>query len=210
MKKEFFADILYNRQKRRSAIVLNSLLIVVIVGTASIFIVKKDIIFSLFFLMFAFVPMLTIPSAFKNFPVHGNPVLTVTDKEVLIMGMDIKLKDISSFKATICLQPLKTEKETVEMLEEIKDKKPPEDFDGDFDIYYFDENGKKKTVFSHVQNVVGAIEALIELGVKTYSLNYSCKKNVVKSTYDFKSDLANRRQAENAKVSKKSKTKQLI
>ena len=210
MNKEFFADILYNRQKRRSAILLNSLLIVVLLGTASIFIVQKDILFSLIFLMFMFIPMLTIPSAFKNFPVHDKPVLTVTDKEVVIMDMNIKLKDISSFKATICLQPLKTEKETVDMLEEIKDKKPPEDFDGDFDISYIDANGKKKTAFSHVKNVVGAIEALIELGVKSYSLNYSCKKNVVKSTYDFKTDLANRRQAENAKASKKSKTKQLI
>ncbi|MBQ3235527.1 MAG: hypothetical protein IJA97_05150 [Clostridia bacterium] len=210
MAKEFFADIEYNRQKRRSAIILNSLLIVLTVGTASIFIAKRDWVFSAFFLLFTIIPMLTIPSAYKNFPVHGKPVLTVTDKEVLVMDMALKLKDISSFKAIITLPPCKTELETVKMLEEFRDIRPDEAFDGDFDIYYYNEKGKKQTVFSHVKNVVGAIEALIELGVKNYSLVYSAKKNTVKSTFDFKSDMANRRQAEMSKAGKKSKTKQLI
>ena len=210
MTKEFFADILYNRQKRRSAIVLNSLLIVLTMGSASIFVAKQDWIFSIFFFAFSIIPMITIPSAFKNFPVHGKAVLTVTDKEVLVMGLTLKLKDISSFKATVTLPPCKSENETREMLEEFKSVKPHEDFDGDFDIFYFDEKGKKKIAYSHVKNVVGAIEALVELGVKNYSLIYSSKKQTVVSTYDFKSDIANRRQAEMNKLSKKGKNKQLL
>ncbi len=210
MIKEFFADILYNRQKRRNAIVLNSLLIVLTIGTASIFVARRDWVFSLFFFAFSLIPMITIPSAFKNFPVHGNAVLTVTDKDVSIMGMTIKLSEISSFKAIITLPPCKTEAETREMLEEFKAVKPHEDFDGDLDIFYFDAKGKKRTVYSHVKNVAGAIEALVELGVKKYSLTYSSKKQTVVSTFDFKSDIANRRQAEMAKSNKKGKVKQLI
>lgn len=210
MIKEFFADIEYNRQKRRSAIILNSLLIVVTWGTASIFIVKKDIIFSLFFLIFSFIPMITIPSAFKNFPVHGKAVLSVLEKEVVVMGLTLKLKDISSFRATITLPPCKTEKENIEILEEFKSQKPHEEFDGDFDIFYVDSKGKKQTAFSHVQNVAGAIEAMIDFGVKNYSLIYSAKKNTVKSTFDFKSDIANRRQAEMNQSNKKGKNKQLL
>ena len=210
MVKQFYADVEYNRQKRRSALMLNGLLILISLGTASIFVVKRDYVFSLIFMVFLFIPMLTIPSAFKNFPVHGDAVLTVTDKEVLIMGMTLKLKDISSFRATITLPVCKTETDTLEMLKSFENVKPSEEFDGDLDIFYYNEKGKKQTVFSHVTNVAGAIEALVELGVKKYSLIYSAKKNTIKSTYDFKSDIANRRQEEANKVGKKSSMKHLI
>lgn len=210
MNKEFFADITYNRQKRRSAVVLNSLLLVVAWGTASIFIVKKDVVFSMFFLIFSIIPLITIPSAFKNYPVDGKAVLTVLDKEVNVMGLIIKIKDISSFRATISLPSCKNEQENIKMLEEFRDVKPHEDFDGDVDIFYNNAKGKKQTAYSHVKNVSEAIEALIEAGVKNYSLIYSVKKNTMKSTYDFKTDIANRRQAEMAQASKKAKTKDLI
>ncbi len=96
------------------------------------------------------------------------------------------------------------------MLNEFKAIKPHEEFDGDLDIFYFDAKGKKKTVYSHVKNVAGAIEALVELGVKKYTLTYSAKKQTAVSTFDFKSDIANRRQAEMSKLSKKGKNKQLL
>ncbi len=210
MEKIFYADLEYNRQKRRSAITLSGLLIVVMIGTASIFMVRQDWLFSAFFLIFTLIPILLIPSAFKNFPIDGKPILIIGDKEVTAMGKTIKLKDVSSFRTTITLPASKLDSENIKMLEEFKSIRPHEEFDGDFDIFYFDENGKKQTIFCHIQHVVLAHESLIEMGVKKYSMLFSVKKNTVKSEFDFKSHLANERQAEMSQTSKKSKTKQLL
>ncbi|MBE5743752.1 MAG: hypothetical protein E7358_03440 [Clostridiales bacterium] len=210
MEKIFYADLEYNRQKRRSAITLSALLIVVMIGSASIFMVKQDIPFSIFFLLFTLIPILLIPASFKNFPVDGKPVLIIGDKEVTVMGKTVKLKDISSFRATITLPASKLDSENIKTLEEFRNVRPHEDFDGDIDIFYVDEKGKKQTLYSHVQHVVLAHEALIDMGIKKYSMLFSIKKNVVKSEFDFKTHIANERQAENANTSKKSKTKQLL
>lgn len=210
MEKIFYADIEYNRQKRRSAITLSTLLIVLMIGTASIFMVKQDWLFSIFFLVFTLVPIFLIPQSFKNYPVHGKPILIIGDKKVTVMGKTVSLKDISSFRSTIALPPSKLDSENLKMLEEFKNVRPHEDFDGDLDIFYVNEKGRKEILFSHIQNVVLAHEALIDLGVKKYSMIFSVKKNTVKSEFDFKSHIANERQAENANTSKKSKTKQLL
>ena len=210
MKKIFHANLEYNRQKRRSAITLSALLIVVMIGTASIFMVKQDWIFSLTFLVATLLPILLIPQAFKNYPISEKPILIVGDKEITVMDKTISIKDISSFRSTITLPASKLDSENVKMLEEYRNVRPHEDFDGDLDIFYVDEKGKKQVLFSHIQNVVLAHEALIDMGIKKYSMIFSVKKNMVKSEFDFKSHISNERQKENAQTSKKSKTKQLL
>ncbi len=210
MEKIFYADLEYNRQKRRSAITLSALLIVLMVGTASIFIAQRDWFFSIFFFVFTLIPILLIPQAFKNYPVHGKPILIIGDKEVTAMGKTVSLKDISSFRSTITLPASKLDSENLKMLEEFRNIRPHEDFDGDLDIFYVNEKGKKEILFSHIQNVVLAHEALIDIGIKKYSMIISVKKNTVKSEFDFKTHISNERQAEIASTSKKSKTKQLL
>lgn len=210
MKKIFYADLEYNRQKRRSAITLSALLIVVMIGTASIFMVKQDWIFSLTFLVATLLPILLIPQAFKNYPISEKPIFIVGDKEITVMDKTISIKDISSFRSTITLPASKLDSENVKTLEEYRNVRPHEDFDGDLDIFYVDEKGKKQVMFSHIQNVVLAHEALIDMGIKKYSMIFSVKKNTVKSEFDFKSHISNERQKENAQTSKKSKTKQLL
>ncbi len=210
MEKIFYSDIEYNRQKRRGAVTLSALLIVVMIGTASIFMVRQDFIFSIFFLILTLLPIFIVPAAFKNFPVDGKPVLVIGDKEITAGGKTVSVKDISSFRTTITLPASKLDSENLKMLDEFRNVRPHEDFDGDFDIFYFDEKGRKQGLYVHAQKVVLLHEAFIDLGIKKYSMLFSVKKNVVKSEFDFKSHIANERQMENAQTSKKSKTKQLL
>ena len=210
MKKEFYSNIEYNRKKRSSCIILSSLLIVVMLGTASIFAGLKDWWYSVIFLAFTLFPILVIPSTMKNFPVDGKPVLVIEDKSITLMGQTLSLKDISSFKVTIELPASRFDSENVKILNEMRSQKPEDIFYGNFDVFYYDSKRKKRMIYSHIEGVIGALETLVELGIKNYSLVYAIKKNVVKSEFDFKSYISNKKQAENNKVAKKKKSRELI
>lgn len=210
MKKEFYSNISYNRNKRRSAVTLNSLLIVVALGTATLFAVKKDPVFTIFFLFFVFLPIAMIPMSFKNYPVHGKPIITLDGNVSVVMGQEIKIKDITKIKVLVELEPSKLDSENIKALNEIKSIYPEGYYCGNFDVFYIGADGKKKQVFSHVENVFDALNAFLYEGVKNYSVTYSAKKNSVLSTYDFKNRIANIKQEENNKTSQKQKKRQLI
>ena len=210
MEKRFYSDLEYNRTKRRGAVIFGSLGLVVAVGTASIFIAQKDYLFMAVFLIVACLPAALIPLSFKNYPMHGNSIITVGDKDITIMGQNIKVKEITKVKVFIELPNMATDSETIEMLNEYKNVHPGYEFSGNLDVFYIGADGKKKTVYSHVSNVIEALEAMLYIGVKNYSVTYSAKKNNVISTFDFKNLVANQKQEENNKLTKKQKTKQLI
>ncbi len=210
MKKEFYSDINYNRGKRRSAITLNSLLIVVALGTASIFAINKDWVFTIFFSFFVFLPIAMIPMSFKNYPVHGNPIITIEDKEATVMGQKINIKDITKVKVLIELVPSKLDSENIKMLDQIKSVYPEGEFCGNVDVFYIGEDGKKKTIFSHVDKVFDALDAFLWSGVKNYSVRYTVKKNSVLSDFDFKNRIENIKQEKMNKTSQKQKKRQLI
>ncbi len=210
MQKDFYSDIAYNREKRRSAVILNSLLVVVALGTASIFVLNKDWLFMGAFLVMALLPIALIPISFKNYPVDGKPVVTVTDKEITVMGQTVKIKDITKIKVLIELPPYKDDRESINKLQEIKSVHPGYEVYGNLDMFYIGQDGKKKTVYSHVTNVIEALELMLYVGVKNYSVTYSCKKNTTLSEFDFKNVVNDKKQVENAKTTKKQKTRQLI
>ncbi len=210
MEKRFYADLEYNRAKRRSAVILNSLLIVVAIGTASIFIAQKDYAFMAVFLLIALLPAALIPMSFKNYPVDGRSIITVTDKEITVMGQTAKIKEITKIKVLIELPPTKDETECIKTLNEYKTIHPGYEVYGNLDMFYIGADGKRKTSYSHVANVIEALEDILYVGVKNYSVTYSIKKNTALSTYDFKNVVANKKQEENNKLTKKQKTKQLI
>lgn len=210
MKKEFYSNIPYNRQKRRSAIILNSLLIVLMLGSASMFAGLKDWWFALIFLLFAFLPISILPSAFKNYPIDGKPVLTVEDRSITLMGQTVSIKDVSSFRVIIELPASKLDSENAKTLNSMRTVKPDDEFMGNLDLFYYDSKRKKKMIYSHMEGVVGALESLIEAGIKNYSLSYSIKKNNVKSEFDFKNYISNKKQEEHNKATKKQKSRQLL
>ena len=210
MEKKFYSDVEYNRAKRRSSVILNSLLIVVSLGTASIFVGQKNYIFMGLFLLVACLPIALIPISFKNYPIDGRSIITILDKEITVMGQTAKVKDITKIKVLIELPPAKDESEGIKTLNEYKDIHPGYEFYGNLDMFYVGSDGKKKIAYSHVTNVIEALEDMLYVGVKNYSVTYSIKKNTTLSTYDFKNVVANKKQEENNKLSKKQKTKQLI
>ncbi len=210
MQKDFYSDIAYNREKRRSAVILNSLLVVVALGTASIFVIDKDWVFMGLFIVIALLPIALIPISFKNYPIHGKPVVTVTDKEITVMGQTVKIKDITKIKVLIELPPCTDDRESIKQLEEMKSVHPGYEVYGNLDMFYIGADGKKKIAYSHVSNVIEALELMLYVGVKNYSVTYSCKKNTTLSVFDFKSVVNDKKQTQNTKTTKKQKTKELI
>ena len=210
MKKEFYANLDYNKSKRRSALLLSSLLMICILGTVSIFILSKDYLFIIFFAVFLIVPFFAIPSTFKNFPIDGKPVVTITDKDITIGKETIKIKDIIRIKCIIELPYSKIDSENKILLEEMKKAKPEDVYYGTFDITTRDSQGKIKIVYGHIDNLISAIETAYEAGVKHVVLTYAIKKLTAESEYDFKGELAKVKEKEFQTASKKSKTKHLI
>ena len=210
MQKDFYSDIAYNREKRRSSVILNSLLVVVALGTASIFVLNKDWLFMGIFIAVSLLPIALIPISFKNYPIHDKPVITVTDKEITVMDQTVKIKNITKIKVLIELPPCKDDRESIKQLEEIKYIHPGYEVYGNLDMFYIGEDGKKKIAYSHVLNVIEALENMLYVGVKNYSVTYCAKKNTTLSEFDFKSVVNNKKQVKNAKITKKQKTKGLI
>ena len=210
MKKEFYSDLNYNRSKRRSAVVLNSLLLIVALATASIFAAKKDWPITIFFLFFVFLPIAMIPMSFKNYPVHGKPIITIEDAEASVMGQKMEIKKITKIKVLVELVPHKLDSDNLKMLDELKSVYPDVEFCGNLDVFYVGADGKKKMVYSHVDKVFDALDAFLWAGVKNYSVRYTVKKNSVMSDYDFKNRVANIKQEELNKTTQKQKKRQLI
>ena len=209
MKKEFYADIIFNKQKRRSAVILNLLLVVISLGTASIFLVNKDWFFGGAFVLIAILPIALIPVTFRNYPINGNPIITVTDKEITVMNETVKIKDVTKIKVLIELPPC-NDAESVKALENIKTVHPGYEIYGNLDMFYVGSDGKKKIAYSHVANVIEALEDMIYVGVKNYSVTYSLKKNTALSEFDFRKVVSQKKQEENNKLTEKQKKRQLI
>ena len=210
MKKHYYSDLSYNRQKRRSAVTLNLLLVVAMIGTSSIFIVNKDWLFAGLFIIVAFLPIAMIPISFKNYPVHENPIITVTDKEITVMEQTVRVKDITKIKVLIELPPCGNDGDGVKALQEMQSVHPGYEVYGNLDMFYIGSDGKKKIAYSHVSNVIQALEDMLYVGVKNYSVTYSVKKNTMVSEFDFKSVVYNKKQEENNRLTEKQKKRQLL
>lgn len=210
MKKEFFANLDYNKSKRKSALLLSSLLMICILGTISIFVISKDYLYIIFFALFLTIPFFAIPSTFKSYPIDGKPVVTITDKDITIGKETVKIKDIIRIKCIIELPHSKLDSENKILLEEMKKAKPEDIYYGSFDITTRDKQGKIKIIYSHIDNLISAIETAYEAGVKHIKLSYAIKKLTAESEYDFKGELAKIKEKEFQTASRKSKTKHLI
>ena len=210
MQKDFYSDIAYNREKRSSSIILSTLLMLVALGTASIFAIGRDWAYMMVFRVMSLLPIALIPISLKNYPVHGNSIVTVTDKDITVMGETVNIKNITKIKVLIELPPCGSDRESLNQLEEMKFVHPGYEVYGNLDMFYIGKDGKKKIAYSHISNVIEALEDMLMVGVKNYSVTYTCKKNTSLSEFDFKSVVNNKKQEEFAKATKKQKTKQLI
>ena len=210
MNKTYKSNLLYNSTKKRNGIILCILLFLSIGGMMSVFIVKNNMDFVLMTGAFILFPIILFPSIFQMYPTDGRTILTITDKDVTIGKDTVKLKDIVKFQVIIELPVSKLDSENQALLEKMKYEKLEDEWYGNLDIMVKDENGKKKMLYSHIDNVVDAMLTLIKLGIKNYELSYSLKKNKVVSEYDYRKDVLKEIDDSYNAISKKEKKKQLL
>ena len=210
MEKKFYANIEYNKRKKSSGITLSMLLIVMLLLTISIFVAIKQYEFVLIFAVLLLLPAFLIPRIFKTYPTDGREIVVIKDKEVIMDNATTKLKDITLIRVTIELPESKLDSENNALLEEMKSQKPNAEFFGNFDLVVKDLKGEKKFLYSHIENVMQALETLLELGVKHYEILYSIKKKSVKCEYDVKKDIVIQKENALTSTSKKDRKKQLL
>ncbi len=210
MEKKFYANIEYNKRKKSGGITLSMLLIVMLLLTISIFVATKQYEFILIFAALLLLPAFLIPRIFKTYPTDGREIVVIKDKEVIMDNATTKLKDITLIRVTIELPESKLDSENNALLEEMKSQKPNAEFFGNFDLVVKDLKGEKKVLYSHIENVMQALETLLELGVKHYEILYSIKKKSVKCEYDVKKDIVIQKENALTSTSKKDRKKQLL
>ena len=210
MKKEYFSNLEYNRKKRKSAIFLSLFLTILILGLVSLFAINKDYVFVVVFAFMLVIPIVTLPSAFKNFPVNGKPIVIIEDDSITVNGVTKNVKEIASINVLIELPSCKVDKKDIELLNELKSSIPKDLYYGNFDLFYYDDKKKRQSLYSHVDHVVDALYLASKIGVKDYSLKFVINKNVVTNDCDLRKVLNSQGEKPLESVSKKNRTKQLI
>lgn len=210
MKKEYFANLDYNRQKRRKALTLSLIAFLMFSGMASVFFASGSPIIGSMFLLGLIIPITSLPSAFKNHPINGNPIITFDGDSVILRNKTLNVKEITSIKITIDIPTSLVDKLDFNAIEELKNRKPEDVYFGTFDIFVRKENKDVKVYYNNVDHVIDALETAIRLGVKKYAIFFVVKNNSIKSNYDIISLVKEKQKEEYDKLSKLSKTRQLI
>ncbi len=210
MKKEYFANIEYNRQKRRKALTLSLIAFILFGGMASVFFATKTYIIGAMFLLGLIIPITALPSAFKNHPIKNEPIITFDGDSIILDKVTLKIKEISSIKVTIDLPPYEVTRLDFDAIEELKNRKPEDLYFGAFDIFVKNEKKNIKPYYTTIDHVIDALETAISLGLKKYAIFFVIKNNAIKSNYDMISLVKEKQKEEFSKSSKQSKTRQLI
>ena len=210
MKKEYFANLEYNRLKRRKALTLSIIAFLLFSGTASVFFASGSPIIGAMFLLGLIVPITALPSAFKNHPIKNEPIVTFDNDLVIFKNKTLNVKEISSIKVTIDVPSYEVSKLDFNTIEEIKNRKPEDKHFGCFDVFYKNEKNQTSVIYTNIDGVIGALETALGLGVKKYAIFFAVKNNSIKSNYDMISLVKQKKQEEFSKTSKQTKTRQLI
>lgn len=211
MRKEYYSNIEYNKKKRRSAIILAIILTMLLLFMASVFAVNGDYLFAIIFLGFLIVPIISIPSGFKNYPVHNKPIVIVEDDSITANGKTFSFKDIKRIMVIVELPSSKIDKDDLKTLDYLRTTMPEDDFYGTFDIYYKGTKSKTEIEYTTIDHVVDALYSVAETGFKAYKLKFTIKKNTVVNECDLKKRkevLAKEEPID--KVSKKQRKRQLL
>ncbi len=211
MRKEYFVNIEYNKKKRKNAIVLSIILTMLLLFMASVFAVNGDYFFTIIFLLLLIVPILSIPSGFKNYPVHNKPIVVIENNSITANGKTFNYKNIKRILVIVELPSSKIDKDDLKTLDYLRTTMPEDNFYGTFDIYY--EGSKKKTEIEYttIDHVVDALYAVAETGFKAYKLKFTIKKNTVVNECDLKKNIESVAKEDSVdKLSKRQRKRQLL
>ncbi len=210
MEKNYYPNIEYNKSKKRSGLIFSVLLFVLMAGPTSVFMATKQYEFASFFAVFLLLPFILIPSILKNYPTKNKPIIVIKDKEMFIDKVNAKYKDITLIMVTIELPASKRDSENDALLEKVKTEKPENIYCGNLDVMWKDAKGKKRVLYSHIDNVIDALETLLSLGNKHYEITYTIRKKSVKCEYDIRKHQAVEKEKSLQSTSIKDRKKQLI
>ncbi len=210
MEKKFYPNIEYNKSKKRSGLILSILLFVLMAGPASVFVATKQYEFASFFGIFLIFPIFLIPTIIKNYPTKYEPVVIIKDREIFIDKTTVKFKDVNLITVTIELPASKLDSENDALLEKVKKEKPENVYFGNLDVIVKDANGKSKILYSHIENVIDALETLLSSGLKHYKIIYNIKRKSVTCEYDIRKQFALEKEQSLQSTSAKNRRKQLL
>ena len=205
--KEFFPNVEYNKSKRKKFLLFFILTVLVFASLTALFAIKKNLMLVMILGFIVLMLLILLPRVLGNYPTKNVPVISVDKKEVIVNGASVlKLNDIIEVNCTVIFQP--EGKFQDEIAEEIKKAaENPTDFEylGNCDIT-IKAGRKEEILYTTVNDVVGALQALVNFGVRNYKLAFAYKKAYEVSNYKFFKETPD--VVEN--ISKKERLKQLI
>lgn len=184
--KRFFPDIAYSKKKRWEAMGLFALLVILIGGFATYMFVSKQPMMGAIMLIFLVIPLASIPSTFMNYPTKNVPLIEVDGGKIKVSGdkREYRASEILAVSVIIDVPNMKgTAEERMAELKRIASIKPTEPILGTCDLVVKNLKGKEETKYNIVSDCVGALEALLEAGVKKYRIIYCMKKLNTPATY---------------------------
>ena len=209
--KQFFPDIAYSRKKRWEALGLFAILAILIGGVSAYMFISKQQMMGFIMLIFLVIPLATLPSSFTNYPTKNVPLIEVEGSKIRLKGdkREYRASEILAVSVIIDVPNMKgTEEERMAELKRVAAIKPTEPLLGTCDLLVKDAKGKDETKYNIVSDCVGALEALLEAGVKKYRLIYCMKKLNTPATYAIAA--AQKNEQGNSELSEKDRLSQLI
>ncbi|MBP5177671.1 MAG: hypothetical protein ILP02_03705 [Clostridia bacterium] len=210
--KEYYPDIVYNRGKRRLYVSLLALAVLLVGGVSAAFFVLEQTMIAVIVLVFLVVAIVTtLPSALMNYPVKNKPLIEIGDGKVRLYGKEeYKSGAVLVASVMIDVPPVKgTREDKLAHLNRVASTKPSEPVTGACDVLVKDEKGKETTKYNIVYDCMGALQDLLDIGVKQYRIIYSMKKLSVKAHYKV-FPTAKKSEEKTETLSEKDKMMQLI
>lgn len=209
--KEYFANVEYNKAKRRKYFALYMLLLLslgILIGT---FVALKQwwivVLGGVIIMVFA----AFIPQMLKSYPVKNDaPSLIVDGKTVYIDGQAFRAADIENAKVIIELAPIsKIDSENKKFVSEAAAKMPEEECFGSIEISFRPGVGKKGEIrVVTIEDCLGALVAMVDAGIKHYAIIFNMKKIYEPARFSItKNDI---KQAKLTDISAKERRKQIL
>ena len=209
---KFYPNLQFNRANRKKFFTLLILLVACMGLVIGLMVSIKQPMFAITFAMILLIVLFLIPSAIKAHPVKaGVPLITVRGREIEVQGTTYHAQDIEHLAVTVLLNPVsKLDSENREYVKQMASKHPEEIMTGNVDISIKKSLAKKgqTTIYTTVEDCLGACSAILGAGVKHYTVVFNLKKINEKAQFNIaKTEV---KKPTLADVSEKDRRKQLI
>ena len=183
--KAFYPNLTYNRSKRKTYFTFLILAAVLIGGAAVAFFILGNVMVGLMFSVIVVLALTTLPSAMSNYPVKEVPLIEVNGTKVKLYDKtEYRVSEIIRVDVLIDVAPIKgTNEEKLQYLSELASVVPQEKITGACDIVVKNPKGKEETQYNIVNDCMGALQALVDAGVKKYRVIFSMKRLSVKAKF---------------------------